>query len=357
MTTLVESSLCSREAIVPEYGVKRILQNLIEGAPATPEQVTRVMDLLMAGELDPTWGGTFLALQIRNGIDGEQLAAALDVMMRYAARISVKSDEAIDNCGTGGDHGTSFNVSTTAAFVIAGAGHVVAKHGNRAVSSTCGSADLLEAVGIKLDLAPGQVGACIEEVGIGFMFAPVFHPAMRHAVPIRKSLGVRTMFNMLGPLANPAGVSCQLIGVFQEELTELFGQVLAGLGKTAFIVFGEDGADEVSLTTRTKVTEVRNGAFTSYIFDPRRHGFDLVSGDTLAGGTLDRNKEIFECVLRDKVQGPAREMVVLNAGFAMHTTTRYKDLDEAFAAARESIDSGRAWQKVMAMAAFGPDPA
>jgi len=332
-----------------------MLQNLIDGDPARPDQVARFMDLLMTGELDPIWGAAFLALQMRNGIDGEQLGAALEVMMKYAATISLTEQEVIDNCGTGGDHGSSFNVSTTAAFVIAGAGHVVAKHGNRAVSSTCGSADLLEAAGIKLDLTPDQVCRCIEQVGIGFMFAPVFHPAMRHAVPVRKALSVRTMFNMLGPLANPAQVSCQLIGVFAEELTELFGEVLARLGKSAFVVFGEDGADEVSLTTRTKVTEVRNGTFHSHIFDPRRHGFDLVSAEELSGGTPERNLEIFEQVLRDQAQGPAREMVVLNAGFAMKTSARYKDLDEAIGAARASIDSGRAWQKVRDLVAFRPD--
>ena len=329
--------------------MKDILKEMLPGKPADPDQVTRIMDQLMAGSLDPVYAGAFLVLQMRNGMDSAQLKAALDVMMKYAHTIKLKDDLAVDNCGTGGDGGTSFNVSTTACFVIGGAGHTVAKHGNRAVSSSCGSADLLEAIGINLDLKPEQVQNCIDDVGIGFMFAPVFHPAVRHAVPIRRALGVRTMFNMLGPLANPAGAPCQLIGVFSESLTELFAEVLAKMGKTAFVVYGEDGSDEVSLTTRTKVTEVRNGSFSSSIFDPRRHGFDLVSHEALGGGNLEENKAIFQRVLRDREESPALEMVVLNAGFAMYATGKYSELDDAFDAAREAISSGAAWSKVEAL--------
>ena len=326
--------------------MKQILNHLMAGEPATPDQVTLVMDKLMSGELDPTYGGSFLTLQMRNGIDGPQLQAALEVMLKYAKNIDIKDDKAVDNCGTGGDGGSGFNVSTTACFVVSGAGHTMAKHGNRAVSSNCGSADLLEALGIRLDLAPDQIAQCMDEVGVGFMFAPVFHPAVRHAVPIRKSLGVRTMFNMLGPLANPAGVNHQLIGVFSESLTELFGEVLARRGKTAYVVYGEDGADEISLNTRTKITEVRDGQFHSYVFDPRRHGFDLVDHEALGGGNLEANLAVFESVLRDKEETPAADMVVLNAGFAMHATGAYDDLDNAFQAARDAITTGKAWQKV-----------
>ncbi len=332
--------------------MKEIMMDLLNGAPASPEQVATVVDTLMKGELDPVFGGAFLALQIRNGIDGDQLKAARDVMMDYAKTIDIDDDGAVDNCGTGGDGGTSFNVSTTACFVIAGAGHTVAKHGNRAVSSSCGSADLLEAIGVNLDLAPDQVRDCVNQVKIGFMFAPVHHPAVRHAGPIRKALRVRTMFNMLGPLANPAGVQRQLIGVFSESLTEVFGEVLAKLGKTAYVVYGEDGADEVSLTTRTKVTEVRDGAFSSHIFDPRRHGFDLCRPEDLGGGSLEENLDVFRQVLQSGKKGPAFDMVVLNAGFAMHTTDAYKDLDEAFAAARDSVESGKAWAKVEELVAW-----
>ena len=332
--------------------MKEILNQLMAGEPATPQQVTLVMDKLMSGDLDPTYGGAFLTLQMRNGIDGPQLQAALEVMLRYARNIDIKDENAVDNCGTGGDGGSGFNVSTTACFVVSGAGHTMAKHGNRAVSSKCGSADLLEALGIRLDLAPDQIARCLDEVGVGFMFAPVFHPAVRHAVPIRKALGVRTMFNMLGPLANPAGVNHQLIGVFGESLTELFGEVLARRGKTAYVVYGEDGADEVSLATRTKITEVRDGNFHSYVFDPRRHGFDLVDHDALGGGDLELNRAVFESVLRDKEASPATEMVVLNAGFAMHATGAYDDLDDAFQAARDAIATGKAWQKVQDLIAF-----
>jgi anthranilate phosphoribosyltransferase len=326
--------------------LKELLNPLIDGHPASANSVHSVFDKLMAGTLDPAIAGAFLTLQIRNGIDAAQLKAALDVMMKYATTVELDDLNAIDNCGTGGDGGGLFNVSTTAAFVIAGAGHTVAKHGNRAVSSTCGSADLLEAIGVKLNLTTDQVRQCINDVGIGFMFAPSFHPAMRHAVPIRKALGVRTIFNMLGPLANPARVKHQLIGVFREDLTELFGDVLARNGSRAYVVYGEDGSDEITLSTRTKITEVRDGVFQSTIFDPRRHGFSLVANDAMGGGNLEENKAIFERVLRDRVRGPASELVVLNAGFAMKAHDTYTSLEDAFAAARDSIHSGKAWQKV-----------
>ncbi len=333
--------------------MKEILKSMLDGSPAQPDQVSLVMDRLMAGSLDPAFGGAFLTLQMRNGIDDEQLEAALKVMMRYAETLDLQDPEAVDNCGTGGDGGSSFNVSTTACFVVAGAGHSVAKHGNRAVSSTCGSADLLEALGVNLQMTPAQIKTSIDRLGIGFMFAPLFHSAVRHAVPIRKALGIRTLFNMIGPLANPAMVKNQLIGVFDEGLTEVIGKVLARMGKTAFVVYGEDGSDEVSLTTRTKVTEVRDGQYQSHIFDPRRHGFDLVSPDDLAGGNLEKNKAIFEEVLRDRVVGPASELVVLNAGFAMYTTGAYQDLDLAFEAARTTIESGKAWERLEALVAWG----
>lgn len=332
--------------------MKDILKNLMDGHPAEPAHVTAVVNALMSGELDPAVAGSFLTLQMRNGISGEQLRAALDSMMSFASTIQIADEKAVDNCGTGGDGGNYFNISTTSAFVVAAAGHTMAKHGNRAVSSKCGSADILEALGIKLDLKPEQVRACIDEVGIGFMFAPVFHSAVRHAVPIRKALGVRTMFNMLGPLANPAGVSNQLIGVFDESLTEVFGEALAAMGKNAYVVYGEDGADEVSIVTRTKVTEVRDGQFESYIFDPRRHGFDLAEEAAVTGGDLSTNMGYLESVLRDRAKSAASDVVVLNAGFCMHTTGAYKDLDEAFAKAREAIDSGQAWEKVQALASW-----
>ncbi len=333
--------------------MEEILKSMLDGSPAQPDQVSLVMDRLMAGALDPAFGGAFLTLQMRNGIDDEQLEAALKVMMRYAKTLDLDDPAAVDNCGTGGDGGSSFNVSTTACFVVAGAGHSVAKHGNRAVSSDCGSADLLEALGVNLQLTPAQIKSAIDRLGIGFMFAPLFHSAVRHAGPIRNALGVRTLFNMIGPLANPANVKNQLIGVFDEGLTEIFGRVLARLGKTAFVVYGEDGSDEVSLTTRTKVTEVRDGQYHSHIFDPRRHGFDLVSPEELTGGSLEENKAIFEDVLRDRVESPASELVVLNAGFAMYTTDAYKDLDQAFEAARAAIESGKAWERLEALVAWG----
>lgn len=329
--------------------MKQMLREMAQGRCADGEETAGVFRDLMSGALEPIAAATFLALQIRNGVDSNQLKAARETMMSFAQTITIKDRDAIDNCGTGGDGGASFNVSTTAAFVIAGAGATVAKHGNRAVSSTCGSADLLEALGVNLTLSPQQVAACIDEVGVGFMFAPVFHPAVKHAVPIRRGMGIRTIFNMLGPLANPAGVKRQLIGVFAEDLTELFGEVLAASGATGFVVWGEDGSDEISLTGRTKITEVKDGKFWSRLFDPRRHGFDWVEPHDLDGGTLEKNEAVFRAVLEHKKDGPALEMVVLNAGFALYTSGRYNSLDDAFEAARQAIYAGKAWEKVQAL--------
>lgn len=332
--------------------MKKSLQHMLSGHSARPEDVSQLMQALMAGEADPIAAAAFLVLQARNGIDGDQLHAALEVMLNFAHRIDIKDPKAIDNCGTGGDGGGSFNVSTTAAFVIAGAGHTVAKHGNRAVSSSCGSADLLEHLGINLALNPEQVKTCIDDVGIGFMFAPVFHPAVRHAVPIRKAIKVRTMFNMLGPLANPAGVNHQLIGVFQPELTETFAQSLAQSGKTAFVVHGGDGSDEVSLSHPTRVSEVRDGRYKTYQFDPAKYGFQPSASEAMNGGTLESNTDVFKAVLQQKQAGPEQDLVVLNAGFAMMTSGNYQDFDQAFTAARQAIETGAAWQKVEALIAW-----
>ena len=326
--------------------MKEALVKLMDGQPASLEAVRTMMGELMQGAIDPIAAGAFLTLQARNGIDGQQLNAALDVMLKFAQRIEINDPDAIDNCGTGGDGGGGFNVSTTAAFVAAGAGHTVAKHGNRAVSSSCGSADLLESLGVHLDLSPDQVGHCIDEIGIGFMFAPVFHPAMRHAVPIRKALKVRTIFNMLGPLANPAGVRKQLIGVFAAPLTEIFAQAFVASGKTGMVVHGMDGSDEISLSHPTRISAVRNGTIHSYQFDPAAHGFKKIPPGSLPGGSLALNQSVFVEVLQQQKPGPSLEMVVLNAGFAMMTSDRYDQLDDAFQAARDAISSGRAWEKV-----------
>lgn len=329
--------------------MKQALQHLLAGHQAKPDDVSAVMAKLMAGEADPIAVGSFLTLQARNGIDGSQLNAALEVMLSFARTIEIQDRDAIDNCGTGGDGGGGFNVSTTAAFAIAGAGFTVAKHGNRAVSSTCGSADLLEDLGIQLSLSPEQVRDCIDEVGIGFMFAPVFHPAVRYAVPIRKALKVRTMFNMLGPLANPAGVKRQLIGVFAPHLTDIFAQALAEAGKTAMVVHGLDGADEVSLSKPTKVAQVRQGHIETFEFDPQQHGFHLIPEGSLPGGSLEANRGVFEDILKHRKSGAAQDMVVLNAGFALFTSGKFTSLNAAFDAAREAIQSGAAWQKVEAL--------
>jgi anthranilate phosphoribosyltransferase len=248
----------------------------------------------------------------------------------------------VDTCGTGGDSCGTFNISTTAAFVVAGAGVPVAKHGNRAVTSLCGSADLLAELGVNIDAPTVVVEECIREAGLGFMFAQRMHPAMKHAMGPRKELGVRTIFNMLGPLTNPAGAKGQLVGVFKAELTEAFAKVLKSLGsRRAFVVHGHDGMDEITTTALTRVSELDNGRVTTYDFDPREFIEDFDRREDLAGGTPAQNAAIAREILSGAT-GPKRDIVCLNAAAALVVGGVSKDMRQGWDLAHESIDSGRA---------------
>jgi len=258
----------------------------------------------------------------------------------------------MDTCGTGGDGSNTFNISTTTAFVVAGAGVAVAKHGNRSISSLCGSADVLEALGMKLSVAPESMEQALNEIGICFMFAPSFHGAMKHAMPVRKALGVRTIFNMLGPLTNPAAASCQLLGVFKPELTEMFAQVLGKLGtKRALVVHGHDGLDEISLCDSTRVSELRDGVVKTYDITPETWFGDLADPKDLAGGDAKLNAEIMTAVLTGK-KGPCRNVVVLNAGAALFAAGKANDIAAGIKLAEQSIDSGAAKAKLDALVKF-----
>jgi len=271
-----------------------------------------------------------------------------------ACLLPVKVDDAnaIDLCGTGGDQLGTFNISTTAAFVAAGAGVTVAKHGNRSVSSNSGSADVLEALGVRTALEPSAVEACIRTTGIGFLFAPTFHPAMRHVMPVRKALGVRTMFNIMGPMCNPAGVTRQLVGAFDKDVARMMATILQRLGADHVItVHAEDGLDEITLTGATTLFEAKNGGRepVERRFEPESLGMSRVDLADLRGGSAEENAEILKDVLRG-VKGPQRDVVLLNAAFALLVAGLDDDVEKCLAAAAESIDSGAAWKKMEALA-------
>ena len=272
----------------------------------------------------------------------DEIAGGASSMRRHAVFIDCGGLPVIDTCGTGGDGSNSFNISTTAAFIVAGAGVPVAKHGNRAITSKCGSADLLAALGVNIDAMPETVEECVREAGIGFLFAPKLHPAMKYAMGPRKELGVRTVFNMLGPLTNPAGAKGQIIGVFSSELTEPFANVLRLLGsRRAFIVHGHDGMDEMTTTTTTRVSELADGRVRTYDFDPIELIGEYAVAADLAGGESAVNAAITRRILAGE-KGPCRDIACLNAAAAIVAGGQALDIRQGWKLAQESLDGGAA---------------
>ncbi|MDI6871475.1 MAG: anthranilate phosphoribosyltransferase [Bacillota bacterium] len=322
--------------------IKEAIAMVVQGHDLSADDMARVMDEVMSGEATPAQiGGLLTALHMK-GESPAEIAGAARTMRAKATKVPVNGDGLVDTCGTGGDGKRTFNISTTVAFVVAGAGVRVAKHGNRAVSSGCGSADVLEAVGVRIDLAPERVAACIDEAGIGFLFAPLFHTAMRHAVGPRRELGFRTIFNVLGPLANPAGASRQVLGVYAPELTRTIGRVLLDLGtEHSLVVHGAGGADELTLAGPNLVCECRGGELREYTLRPSDVGLREAPLSALAGGDARENGEIMLRVLRGE-EGPRREAVLLNAAAALVAAGRARDLAEGVSLAAESIDRGAA---------------
>jgi anthranilate phosphoribosyltransferase len=322
--------------------MKQYLQKIIEKKDLTQGETTEVFDLMMSGQATPAQiGGLIIALRMK-GESVKEIAGGAASMRRHAVFVDTKGVAVVDTCGTGGDSMNTFNISTTAAFVVAGAGVRVAKHGNRAVSSKCGSADLLAQLGVNIEATPDVVEQCISDVGIGFLFAPKLHPAMKHAMGPRKELGVRTIFNMLGPLTNPAGAKSQIIGVFSAELTEPFADVLKLLGsKHVFVVHGKDGMDEITTTTTTRVSELLDGKIRTYEFDPLKFIENYAVPGDLVGGDPIVNAAITQGVLSGK-KGACRDVVCLNAAAAIAAGGKAKDIGEGWKLANESIDSGRA---------------
>ena len=327
------------------------IKKVVERQNLTRKEATAAMTEIMSGEATGAQIATYITALRMKGETVDEISGSAAVMREKAVAITPKAEVIVDTCGTGGDLSGTFNISTTAAFVVAGVGVPVAKHGNRAVSSACGSADLLEALGVKLDISPEAVAGAIDEVGIGFLFAPALHQAMKYAVGPRKEIGIRTIFNILGPLTNPAGAEHQVLGVYAPELTETLAEVLKSLGvKHALVVHG-DGLDEVTTTGRTRISELKNGTVTTYEIGPEDFGLARADRRSLAGGEIAKNVEITKSVLAGK-DGPARDIVLLNAAAALTAADRTPDIQAGLAAAAESIDSGRAENKLMELIEF-----
>jgi len=309
----------------------------------------QAMETIMDGKATDAQIGAFLMGLRLKGETALEVAAAARIMREKAVRLDCRCGAVVDTCGTGGDGRNTFNISTAAALVAAGAGAVVAKHGNRSVSSLCGSADVLAELGVNLEADPEVIEECVQEIGIGFLFAPKMHPAMRHAVGPRKELGIRTLFNLLGPLTNPAGATAQLLGVFDARLTETFARVLAELGsRSAMVVHGLDGLDEITVTGPTRVSELREGLVRTYNLHPEPYVDRLYDIGDLAGGDAVRNAAIIRGVLRGEPGAP-RDVTVLNAAAALYVADRAPDLESGVSMAVESVDSGRAMEKLEAL--------
>ncbi|MEW5736476.1 MAG: anthranilate phosphoribosyltransferase [Thermodesulfobacteriota bacterium] len=328
------------------------LQKIVKGHDLYEEEATRVMDIIMNGEATEAQIGAFMAALATKGETFAELAGAARAMRRRAVRVQVTAKNVVDTCGTGGDSTGTFNISTTAAFVAAGAGAVVAKHGNRSVTSKCGSADVLEALGVNLSVPPELVEEAIAEIGIGFLFAPLYHGAMKHAAKPRKELGIRSIFNMLGPLTNPAGASCQVLGVYSAHLTEMFAEALRLLGaKRVFVVHGKDGLDEISVCADTRVTELCDNAVRTYEMTPEQLVGRRWEISDLAGGDPAQNAAVVREILSGK-PGAKRDVVVVNAAAALVASGLAREMCDGVKLAEKSIDTGAAQHKLERLAAF-----
>ncbi len=322
--------------------MKTILEALVARRDLSRAEGTRAFDLIMNGEATPAQIGAFVTALRMKGESVDEVAGGAESLRRHAVFIDTGGAPVVDTCGTGGDGLGTFNISTTAALVVAGAGVPVAKHGNRAITSRSGSADVLAALGVNIEAEPETVEACVREAGIGFLFAPKLHPAMKFAMGPRRELGIRTIFNMLGPLANPAGAKGQLIGVFAPELTETFAQVLRVLGsRRALVVHGHDGLDEITVTAPTRVSELADGRVRTYDLDPLEWIEDYAAPETLTGGDAAANAAITRAVLAGE-PGPRRQVVCLNAAAALVAGEKAATLGAGWALAEAAIDSGAA---------------
>ena len=340
--------------------ITEAVRQLVDRKDLSRIEAAAAMEAIMSGAATNAQIAAFLTALRMKGETVEELIGFAQVMRQKAVRIRVHDDEVagmtgtdremlIDTCGTGGDATGTFNVSTATAFVVAGAGLKVAKHGNRSVSSLCGSADVVETLGITLDLTPQKVARCVDEVGIGFLYAPLLHTAMKHVMPVRREMAIRTVFNMLGPLTNPASANAQIIGVYSAALTEPLARVLAELGTVrAFVVHGADSLDEISNTGESRVSEVREGMVRSYTVRPEDFGLPRTTIAELMGGDREENARIIRAIL-DGEPGARRDIVLMNSAAALVAGAKARDLKEGVGLAAHAIDSGAALRKLEAL--------
>ena len=330
--------------------IKHAIRTIVEGGELTADGAAAAMDQIMSGGVTPAQVGALVTALRMRGETVDEIAGFAAAMRRHALRVDVDLDDSpvVDTCGTGGDASGTFNISTTAAFAIAGAGVRVAKHGNRSVTSKCGSADLLEGLGVAIELSPSQVARCVDEARIGFMYAPAFHPAMRFVGPTRREIGIRTVFNILGPLTNPAGARHQLIGVGHPGIADKLARALARLeSEHAVLVHAEEGLDELGLAGTSQVTEydARVGSVQTYAISPSDFGLTPAPRGTLAGGDVATNVQITLGILNGD-EGPPRDAVLLNAGAGIFAANAAGSIGEGIDLAREAIDSGRALERL-----------
>lgn len=324
--------------------IQDAIKKVVEGNDLAEDEMVETMNEIMEGETTDAQIACFLTALRLKGETVEEITGAVRVMREKSTKINTKHPLVVDTCSTGGTGLHSFNISTTSAFVVAGAGVPVAKHGNRGVTRQSGSANVLMALGINIEISPKQVGKCVDEIGVGFLFAPLLHGAMKHAIGPRREIGIRTIFNAIGPLTNPAGAKAQVLGVYSPELTETHAHVLKNLGtKHAFIVHGADGLDEITTTTTTRISELKNGEVNTYTLDPTTFGISKANQESLLGGTPEENAEMTENVLKGQL-GPKRDIVLLNAGAAIVTGGKAENIEIGMELAVDSIDSGRAFE-------------
>jgi anthranilate phosphoribosyltransferase len=325
--------------------IKEAIHLLIQNINLSESEMAECMKEIMEGKATDAQIGAFLtALRIK-GETVEEITAAVRIMRDKATKIKAP-EGVVDTCGTGGDMSQTFNISTATAIVVSAAGVPIAKHGNRSVSSRSGSADVLEALGVKIDLPPEKVEKCLFETGFGFLFAPIFHPAMKYAIGPRREIGIRTIFNILGPLTNPAGAKRQILGVFADRLTEPLARVLGNLGaRDVMVVHGEDGLDEITISDGTKVSRFRNDEVETFYLSPEDFGLERSPVSSLVGGDRNENAEILLRIFRGE-KGPKRDIVLMNSAAALVVAGKTEDLREGLMIAAEAIDSGNALRKL-----------
>ena len=331
--------------------IQEAIAKLVEKKNLAQQEVEQVMNEIMEGKATDAQIAAFLISLRMKGETIDEITACAKIMREKSSKINPKADYLVDTCGTGGDKSGTFNISTASAFVAAGAGISVAKHGNKSVSSKCGSADVLAALGVNIQLEPKMVEKCIEKTGIGFMFAPLFHPAMKFVMNARKETGVRTVFNILGPMTNPAGAKSQVIGIFNPALLKDIAEAMKNLGSRHVLIVNGDGLDEITIAGKTKVCELKNGSVKTYDINPEDFGFGISPLNSILGGDAQENAGIAVEILKG-AKGPKRDVVLLNAGSAIYVSGKVPSLKEGIEAARKSIDSGAAMKKLEALKEF-----